>query len=162
MNNETDIDWSTAPEGATQYAAGSNSPWEKVVDDVMYYWHSPPGWIKYSRGNPSYRRNLIYRPTEPQWDGKGLPPVGTVCECGESYKSGIIKCHLISSGGEPMAIIGYERGYNVGFASDFRLIKSERKRAIEEMLSLDCEPSQGMLSRTDFCGNIYDAGWRKP
>ena len=155
MSKELDIDWSTAPEGATQYAAGSNSPWEKVVDDVMYYWHSPPGWIKYSRGNPSYRRNLIYRPAEPQWDGSGMPPVGAVCEIVNMVSStkGIIKCHLTGLDGTPLAVIQFKKGYAIGSKSEFRPIKSERDKALDEMRKVFKE--SGLVG-------LCDAGWRKP
>lgn len=50
------------------------------------------------------------------------------------------------------------RIYTESDVSKFRPLKTERDIAIEKALALDCEPSEGMLSRRDFVGAMYDAG----
>jgi hypothetical protein len=40
---------------------------------------------------------------------------------------------------------------------DVRPLRSDRERWVEEVLKLDCCPTEGMLSRSDFTGAIYDA-----
>lgn len=48
------------------------------------------------------------------------------------------------------------------WTKEFRPLRTARERFIEAALSLDCEPQQGMLSRNDFVGAMYDAGFKEP
>ena len=154
MNNGADIDWSKAPEGATQYAAGDSHPWERVKGEVLYFWNSLNSWTPVGEP-PKNRENIFYRPAEPQWDGKGLPPVGTVCEIVNMVSSakGIIKCHLTGLDGTPLAVMPFKKGYAIGSQSEFRPIKSERDKALDEMRKVFKE--SGLVG-------LCDAGWRKP
>lgn len=77
------IDWSSAPEGATHYCP--------ETEDVMAVWFKPSGskwlfaldqthireWRDFLDDFPG-EMPIVERPTP--WDGNGLPPVGTVCE----------------------------------------------------------------------------------
>ncbi len=49
-------------------------------------------------------------------------------------------------------------GVNYCFVAKALTIKTERDIAIEKALALDCDPSEGTLSRMDFVGAMYDAG----
>ena len=70
--SELVIDWSKAPEGATQYAVGSIWPWEMVSDGRLYYYNGS-GWHGLGMNHADYQRQLIKRPTTPQWSGEGFP-----------------------------------------------------------------------------------------
>lgn len=50
-----------------------------------------------------------------------------------------------------------------GYLQDLKPLpqKSARDLAVEEMLSYDCEPHEGMLSRRDFCGVLHEKGYRQ-
>ena len=104
-----------------------------------------------------------------EWSGVGLPPVGCICEGlwleppdggGRDFESVHIKAYF---------------GSQVWFESqsldevvceirdcEFRPIRTQAQRerddAIEKALAMDCHPREGMLSRHDFCGALYDAG----
>ena len=160
MSKELDIDWSKAPEGATQYAAGDGKPWEKVEGEVLYFWNSLNSWTPFGEP-PKNRDNIFYRPADPQWDGKGLPPVGTICQMVsiEGRKEGVIKCHLVGADGSPLAAIQFEKGYGIGTLYCFRPIKSEREKAIDEMKQVY---SDGEAVGMGGIYALYAAGWRKP
>jgi len=72
-----DIDWSKAPEGATQW------------DSEAELFYCPDGfWVMehfkpYSNKQPDEPGRFIPRPTRPAapgWNGEGLPPVGLECD----------------------------------------------------------------------------------
>lgn len=105
-----------------------------------------------------------------------LPPVGTEVEyCGQD---GAIEkqCYDLWKNGDTLEVLAHRIvfGTNTPIVFNKRTLdasgmdkkyliplKTERERAIEEMLKLDCHPQEGMLSRHDFCGALYDAGYRK-
>ena len=149
-------DWSKAPEVATH--------WDGVLFRDKYGAWGMDGRYR-NDVFPQFDPGWIPRPV--QWRGPqdGLPPVGAVCE----YKIGngnwfeceiishsrlVIKCpHLENDCDQGLQIVGDKEAV-------FRPIQSDRDRAIEEMLSLDASDGR-LTSRTDFCGALYDAGYRK-
>ncbi len=83
------IDWSKAPEGATHYQPESrdfHAAWFRLQGGkAREIWVVIPGGALEHIIDPTVfdesMQNLIARPAEPAtWNGKGLPPVGTVCE----------------------------------------------------------------------------------
>ena len=95
-----------------------------------------------------------------------IPTVGDTCEV--SYHGAWFRTFIVGkdSQGSYVFEVPLELNLRYSFDSDtkenFRPIKTseqvEREQAIEKALSLDCEPQEGMLSRYDFCGSLYDAG----
>ncbi len=76
------IDWSCAPEGATHWEPAGlefHEGWMKKEGNGWFFWGLGAEW-KYE-GDVSAEREATFeaRPQE-QWDGQGLPPVGTLCE----------------------------------------------------------------------------------
>ncbi|HBO3538563.1 TPA: hypothetical protein ONA95_004767 [Pseudomonas aeruginosa] len=80
------IDWSKAPEGATHWEPSSyefTEGWMRKVGDKWSYWLE--GSKVWGLSGPaccvSAEREATFE-ARPQdtWNGKGLPPVGTVCE----------------------------------------------------------------------------------
>ncbi|HHM4988857.1 TPA: hypothetical protein ACRL4Y_005503 [Pseudomonas aeruginosa] len=77
------IDWTKAPEGANK--AGFTGP-----DNYLQFYRIPGMFGDYDfwsenngwRGTdfPTCANQLFERPAKVEWDGQGLPPVGTVCE----------------------------------------------------------------------------------
>lgn len=175
------IDWSKAPEGANK--AGFTGP-DKYLQFYRIpgrfgdydYWSEKRGWC----GNdfPTCANHLFERPAKVEWDGQGLPPVGTVC---------IVEPHntmwgFSSTSGYERKILAYYGEYVwLGHAEtplettridkvDFRLIRTPeqiaaeaREKAIDAMLDLDPphESGFGMTSRRQFCEILFDAGYRR-
>lgn len=69
-----------APEGATHYRELCCYPWLKAKPAPAYFTEN--GWVDYQIASTGHRhvREAIPRPTKqpaPEWDGEGLPPVGS-------------------------------------------------------------------------------------
>ncbi|WP_312800493.1 hypothetical protein [Pseudomonas sp.] len=97
------IDWSKAPEAATHYLSTDKNPWRMVHEDGSRFAYLKGEWVPvvnhvpfdeyiprppYNGGQvdactsfPMGEVTIDYVvPTGPTWNGKGLPPVGAVCE----------------------------------------------------------------------------------
>jgi len=100
------------------------------------------------------------------YERKELPPVGTECdyywhERPLTWRPGVI---LSSGFDEDKKCVCIKVGEQLRICSTpgyFRPKKSEREKTIEAALAMDCKPQEGMLSRHDFCGVLFDAGLLK-
>lgn len=93
------------------------------------------------------------------WDGKGLPPIGCRCEVKRNcfWKNCEILGHAVSHG-EKFIIFQIDGRWDSSEAlSDFRPIKSERDKAIEDLDRIWV----ASVSMKEFIANIYDEGYRK-
>ncbi|MFG8850592.1 hypothetical protein ACEPUQ_28735 [Pseudomonas aeruginosa] len=181
------IDWSKAPEGANK--AGFTGP-----DNYLQfyripgrfgdydYWSENNGW----RGTdfPTCANQLFERPAKVEWDGQGLPPVGTVCEFtheGDGVKGRWIKCRVAgyTEGNRHVAVetdddlYADEDGLVFLFTpqdiqwrparTPEQIAAEAREAAIVAMLDLDPphENGLGLTSRRQFCETLYDAGYRR-
>ncbi|HHW2739830.1 TPA: hypothetical protein ACUT68_001066 [Pseudomonas aeruginosa] len=181
------IDWSKAPEGANK--AGFTGP-----DNYLQfyripgrfgdydYWSEKRGWC----GNnfPTCADHLFERPAKVEWDGKGLPPVGTVCRLSGPTRT-LVPLHPEWAGCEVKIYAHFEsdRGIKMAaYVSDDHMIggcgvedlfvrmptpeqiaAEAREAAIVAMLDLDPphENGLGLTSRRQFCETLYDAGYRR-
>ncbi|HBO3174886.1 TPA: hypothetical protein L4S00_002661 [Pseudomonas aeruginosa] len=74
------IDWSKAPEGTTHYHIGEDiNPWRKIEGTVAYE-HYAGKWLRVNSFNEGFMPDYYAPIPQETWDGKCLPPVGTVCE----------------------------------------------------------------------------------
>ena len=107
-----------------------------------------------------------------EWDGKGLPPVGTVCEHADINwepwtKVTIVAHHLIEEDDLLVAVFVYKNGSSHSSEGDhFRPLRTpeqiaaeEREKAISEMLL--GYPYSGSDIVRACCEYLYDAGYRK-
>jgi hypothetical protein len=153
------IDWSKAPEGAThKHPFG----WYKRVEDKWFF--TPLGVSDWKQSIHQWTDDefLAVRPTEQtQWNGEGLPPIGTEVEyCsaahdGEWFKGNILGYHgkyvwmLESHDNEPCT-------YSLSEV-EFRPIKTERQIQIDKIESIiyyaEC-------TTTSAAERLYDAGAR--
>ena len=159
----SDIDWSKAPEGATHYDP-SCPCWYQQTDYQ--------GWLYFDRGiwcvtvdkTGSWQNILTPRPVEWKSPQNGLPPVGTEVEAREFtyWVRGVVMAHVTAGDDEKRAIIQCAHGWFSRGPASIRPIKSERERAIEEMLNCfpDCALCIGRRQR-EVCAKLYDAGYRK-
>tara|TARA_B100000408_G_scaffold72775_1_gene55666 strand:- start:375 stop:1019 length:645 start_codon:yes stop_codon:yes gene_type:complete len=93
------------------------------------------------------------------WDGVGLPPVGSKVEARRNDNDWLqVEVVAHDDGGiiyrDPSTA---DHAYKWAIGGGIRPIPTPRERWVEKALSLDCDPCAGMLSRKDFCGELYDA-----
>lgn len=93
-----------------------------------------------------------------QWDGTGLPPVGTECEVMDKDHNHIwhrckILAHIVRKG-LPCAV--FESEPSVSCCSDryFRPLRTERDKAVEQMMST---PKPCGFAIQGICEQLYDA-----
>ena len=175
------IDFRKAPAGATHYA---NGYWYRQ-DEKAYVW-TRCGWEFYCTNlfDHDLADELISVPVVPAqpvdtvepavWDGEGLPPVGTELEAGfaceefETWHKGVCVAvgedpegreeFCVVKFGDKIAMYTDEGGRMRPIRTPEQIAADERKVAIEQMILID---EKGSLSRTHFCGLLYDAGFRK-
>lgn len=173
--NRTAPDWSKAPEGATHYGPETDrlyAAWYKKVDsgwmmwtvDINNKWH-------YTDVLPP---NVIVRPVE--WDGTGLPHVGTKCEV-EVYEGEWFGCTVVAHfEGRAVIVLGNRESAHICDAKQLRPIRTPEQAAAEErereIMAIECvikDAHYGLL-RTDispsekarqYASALYDAGYRR-
>ncbi|HCF6144429.1 TPA: hypothetical protein NIH82_005334 [Pseudomonas aeruginosa] len=171
------IDWTKAPEGATHYqpeSRGFHAAWFRLQGGkAREMWVVIPGCALEHIIDPTAfdesMQNLIARPAEPaNWNGQGLPPVGTNCE----YRSNDrwLQCEVVAHRNNAAVVLNPH--YEADFVppQDLRPIRTPeqiandaREKAIDAMLALDPphESGFGMTSRRQFCEILFDAGYRR-
>lgn len=135
-------------------ASGSEGRQRNPEEDNWLHVHGDSNIIAY--------RPIIDQPAsdEPKgWCGEGLPPVGEkilVRKNDNDWLTVEVVAH--DDGGviyrDPATT---DHGYKWAVAGGIRPIPTPRERWVEKALSLDCDPCAGMLSRKDFCGELYDS-----
>jgi len=156
------IDWSKAPEGATHYNQTVGAPtWYKQVGGVWHFEYN--NWWYPSNNKPDYSERLTPRPVV-VWRGPqdGLPPVGTEVEAQHftDWVRGVVVAHVTAD--EKRAIIQCENAWFARGLWSIRPIKTERDRAIEEMIAV-CKPNVDLFAeeKQRLAEQLYDAGYRK-
>lgn len=166
------IDWDKAPSGATHHNTSCTWPWLKETPPSFY---NGECWVEYTSDGPYWKDHFsraIKRPQETEskeWDGKGLPSVGTECEYLNllNRSRGWVKVKVVFIGGNLIVLKigagGTEFSEQAGDVS-FRPIKTPaqiaaegRLRAIDEMLGL----VENCSTFKDVMGLLYDAGYHK-
>jgi len=135
-------DWKEAPEGATHWDALGGC-----------FCNEQGWWIdgKYITTNHLYwgDRHYIPRPVEPAtttWDGTGLPPRGTICEC--LFNDGWVKVLVLSVNGYE-AWVRRPRGSHIvseGLGNEFRPIRTPEQRE-QEALALSIQNAMECVTR---------------
>ena len=154
-----EIDWSSAPEGATHYNDYCDRQWLKEFPPSFF---NGVKWVKYSSAGIG-ENHIAGAVPRPQWRGHedGLPPAGTVCRI-ETHHEIFNNAKITYQGAGLCCFVIEHSDKEISCYTDnvtFYPVKSERDKAIEDMLALD--PSNGFTSRADFCGILYDACYRK-
>ena len=167
-----EIDWSQAPEWAKVRLVHSRS--------ALFAWAESYSENARFKRDDQLRENtnlavccwvvVAERPSTPSWSGKGLPPVGVVCEANfvGSWTEFEMRYY-----GESYVIFKtfYEvQRTRIDFDTcgvKFRPIRTpeqiaadEREAAIDAMLAATPAPGSDISLRV--CEKLYDAGYRKP
>lgn len=95
-----------------------------------------------------------------QWNGEGLPPVGTVCQWLASGDHDWINVTVLGHDGEDTWLKPDDgtQSFIVSCAEDFRLLPTERDLAVQQMFY---DLPENMRPCKDVREAIYDAGYRK-
>jgi hypothetical protein len=141
------IDWTEAPDDATHWDI-RGAVWCKH----LYFWC-------YGRWNYEFEIHDLAedrytpRPAEPAttaWDGTGLPPRGTICEC--LFNDGWVKVVVLSVNGDE-AWVCRPRGSHIvskGLGNEFRPIrtqaKTERTQLLKTLNQLRGETDMGVIA----------------
>ncbi|HBP0041568.1 TPA: hypothetical protein L5P36_002336 [Pseudomonas aeruginosa] len=168
------IDWSKAPEGATHYqpeSRGFHAAWFRLQGGkAREMWVVIPGGALEHIIDPTVfdesMQNLIARPAEPAtWNGKGLPPVGTVCEYRHMIWPEYRPCEIRYISEE--SLVAYDDAQEQLYRTCdmlFRPIRTpdqiaaeEREKAVGDMaMSI-----QGVPYQYPTLYALYDAGYRR-
>ncbi|EIU1668088.1 hypothetical protein L4H29_002447 [Pseudomonas aeruginosa] len=170
------IDWSKAPEGANKAGFTGHEYLQFYRIPGMFgdydYWSEKRGWC----GNdfPTCANHLFERPATVEWNGQGLPPVGTVCERHESDGWAYTESKVVAYTDDGLFVCMQKPGRRPEVLRidncEFRPVRTleqiaaeEREKAIDAMLDLDPphENGLGLTSRRQFCETLYDAGYRR-
>ena len=95
------------------------------------------------------------------WNGEGLPPVGTVCEYKPILDDDWITVKITGYGERLILLKPHGKDYETvgsSAAGHFRPLKTERERAIDEMREAYREGVRGHMGGI---AGIYEAGYRK-
>lgn len=174
MEDLKEVDWGKAPEGATHYNEDCACPWLKETPPSYFY---DGDWVEYTPNQPNnierHFSDAVKRPQE--WDGSGIPPVGTVCEYRLNEGGTWFTCKItyVLSGTDDCFLAWCDHldlEQFLTFSSDkyklqLRNIKTpeqiaaeeERLHVIGEMLDL----VEDYSTFKDVMGKLYDAGYRK-
>jgi hypothetical protein len=149
-------DWYAKDFGRWMYYRGLNGKWENSNSEIIL--------VDFSALIPV--EELMAQP--PEWNGEGLPPVGTVCEVSIGAIAGgsqWVACTILAHDIGPDEIAVYRRkdGVYRGSTWDFfRPIKTEREKAIE---AISLEISRSYCLTKDLTNAIaaalYNEGYRK-
>ena len=163
------IDWSKAPEGATRYHPETSKViehWLKMVGDEEWIWTSSgKRWMPHI--DAVVDGDYHDRPA-PEWSGKGLPPVGTVCEwlqgSGHQWERiEILAYHgreaWIQQEGKDSTVVG-----NIGNLRPLRTLEQiaaeEREKAAKQ-LCVDAGSPELTAGQMAIAYRLYDTGYRK-
>lgn len=165
------IDWTKAPEGANK--AGFTGP-----DNYLQFYRIPgmfgdydfwcEGWGWRGSDFQTCADHLFERPAKVEWNGQGLPPVGTVCEYRHMIWPEYRPCEIRYISEE--SLVAYDDAQEQFYRTCDMLFRplptpeqiaaEEREKAISEMLGLYNSGYWPMTSK-QFCEVLFDAGYRR-
>lgn len=145
---------------------GTIANWHQTVLSRDEYFTAYPEEVKVEVNNETERKVEVEMTPESEvtikvsdWHKKGeLPPVGEVCEAYIDYPPQWVETEIVAH--KDGFAIGWcksvMKGCHGDKAHEFRPLRTERDKAIDEMMEhCDC------LGSRDFAGKLFDAGYRK-
>lgn len=175
--SEQEIDWSTAPEGATHYSTftGISYPWLKASDEGYFYWAGR--WTEYFGQEPEdlvHFRESIKRPVSPS--DNWTPNPGDECEYRPDPDLDVwVKCTFLANVNGEYFVDTLANGFidagvdrmKAKFTGRFRPIKSEKQIGVEALVKViqHIDASEVVDSHCDFIPTdlaeaLYEKGIR--
>ena len=148
-------DWTEAPEGATHWDT-RGAVWCKH----LYFW-CYGRWNYEGEIHDLAEDRYTPRPVEPAtttWDGTGLPPRGTICEC--LFNDGWVKVLVLSVNGYE-AWVRRPRGSHIvseGLGNEFRPIRTPEQRERQSVIEQAFSKLSEFHDADQVLGDLYDAG----
>lgn len=141
----------TAPDGTYRMARGS-----------LWYSYADGDWV-YIEGAAPHCYTKIQ--AEPEWDGKGMPPVGTVCEyqtwVNREWKQTKILAHHIGFAVHSWSVDGDDMEVEATPQQDFRPVRGTEQIAAEKRDAAIKEMQRLVGSCNTFpFAELYDYGYR--
>jgi hypothetical protein len=98
-----------------------------------------------------------------EWNGEGVPPVGTECECFHRISTGKtnwVKCDVIGPYGDYVICAPNGGGFYGFDLNELRPIRTQAQREREELISAATEMlnQDHVLTERDAAETLYDAG----
>ncbi|KTT01655.1 hypothetical protein [Pseudomonas parafulva] len=171
------IDWSKAPEWADGHGLvahhGITEVW--ISMDQYAVVGAEDRAYPYGGGTGDHRHNFTrgqvqyITPRSGQWDGEGLPPIGTACEAYDAERDLWWPGQVLMHGNSDHVFVSGtpECWGTLLWASTFRPFRKpeqikaeEREKAIVEMAETMHAATGFGVNRAD-CEALYDAGYRK-
>jgi hypothetical protein len=160
------IDWSKAPEGATHFDAADNriNSFMKLEGGRWFFWPPnslSPAWTYWKPENTGIK-GMIPRP--PEWNGEGLPPVGTVCEFqGDEAKCPYDPWHEDLHDGVKCTVIAHFKSKSLDLVA-FTFVKSDGNTEVEQSLPGALKPIRtpeqiAAEERSRRCIEISNLAW---
>ena len=154
-------DWTEAPDDATHYDCNAD-----VFCTVDGWWSCKGKFCAMSAHFDWNTPRYTPRPVEPAtttWDGTGLPPRGTICEC--LFNDGWVKVLVLSVNGYE-AWVRRPRGSHIvskGLGNEFRPIRTKEQQERESAITKarNACPYPGSESTKIDVEALYDAGMLK-
>lgn len=147
---------------AQQVGRGVRVPINSIDDEIVLDFSRTPNSEKFVTDACNAQSKSVLDRVNSNWHERGeLPPSGTECEC--SANNGEFKwCRIVHHSGSASWVVTKSEDMIIrNDLTNFRPLKSERERAIEEMLpilaSLDGTQAKAEIA----CGELYDLGFRK-
>lgn len=172
------IDWSKAPEGVKGFhpqVNGYTDHWVKWCSNGDNWFcvvgFESGGWVRASTPmHQNYMAGIVVRDQQSnEWNGSGLPPVGTVCEYLGAHQYNEWSEVKIFAAWQNLVFVDFADGWRQeGNPQRFRPLRTpeqiaaeERDKAISQMIE-DTNILTGIMSdRRGMAGQLYDAGYRK-
>ncbi len=163
-----EIDWSNAPEDATHYNEVNNMFYKLDIELRYNYWSAyRKEWVQ--AGFPcEYVSNFHERVITTQWNGKGLPTVGTVCNI-LTFDSRDIPVEVLSVGDTRVFVRNVNTGEELAPYLEgvtFSVIKTqeqiaaeEREKALDKMYGI-ITSIERKDNKNDMVEALYDKGYR--
>lgn len=99
------------------------------------------------------------------WNGKGLPEVGSECEYEYTTDGEFWKCRIMGYNGNKVAFTRDDHSNSIFVSTikeaNFRPIKSDRDKAVDEMAEIWKVAMANNKGLAEFFSAIYDAGFKK-
>lgn len=163
-----EIDWSKAPEGATHWDPIDGNYLKQIPGQAFVWQGGGTGWGSKTWQYPDQLSIMPRLVARPMWDGKGLPPVGTVCEYLGAHQYNEWSEVKVFAVWRNLVFVDFIDGWRQESNPErFRPIRTPEQIAAEErektaaQICLDAGSPELTAGQMRVAYRLYDAGYRK-